>query len=103
MSGRALKNQDRQRSKRAMIYTVIPYITVREYTRDCLSSLQRQTVAGHGIIVVNDGSTDGTKEMLQKEFPEVIVLQGDGNLFLDGRPSIWASGKPLTLDGRICF
>jgi len=25
-----------------------------------------------------------TKEMLQKEFPEVIVLQGDGKFILDG-------------------
>lgn len=64
-----------------MMYIVIPVHNRREYTRDCLCSLQRQTVTGHRIIVVDDGSTDGTSEMLRSEFPEVIVLQGDGNLF----------------------
>jgi GT2 family glycosyltransferase len=30
---------------------------------------------------VDDGSTDGTNVMLEAEFPDVIVLRGDGNLF----------------------
>jgi len=33
------------------------------------------------VIIVDDGSTDGTGEMLAKEFPQVIVIPGDGNLF----------------------
>src|SRR5260221_7235562 len=65
----------------AMVYIVIPVHNRKKFTRDCLRSLQRQTVAGHRTIVVDDGSTDGTAEMLRSEFPDVIVLQGDGNLF----------------------
>ena len=42
--------------------------------------MRNQTI-DHKTIVVDDGSTDGTKEMLQTEFPEIIVLDGDGNLF----------------------
>ncbi len=64
-----------------MMYIVIPVHNRKEYTRDCLCSLQRQTVSGHRTIVVDDGSTDGTAAMLRSEFPEVMVLQGDGNLF----------------------
>lgn len=30
-------------------------------------------------IVIVDGSTDGTLEMLEKEFPEAIIVRGDGN------------------------
>ena len=36
-------------------------------------------------IICDDGSTDGTTEYLQQYFPEVILLQGDGNLW-------WSAG-----------
>ena len=65
----------------ALIYIVIPVHNRKEFTRNCLHSLQRQTVTATQIIVVDDGSTDGTNEMLVKEFPGVIVLSGNGDLF----------------------
>src|SRR5258705_1835881 len=63
------------------IYIIIPVHNRKEFTRNCLYSLERQTRPCHQIIVVDDGSTDGTSEMLAKEFPGVIVLSGDGSLF----------------------
>ncbi len=65
----------------ALIYIVIPVHNRKEFTRNCLYSLQRQTIFFHRVIVVDDGSTDGTSEMLVKEFPDVIILSGNGNLF----------------------
>jgi GT2 family glycosyltransferase len=35
-------------------------------------------------VVVDDGSTDGTGEMIDEEFPDVILLMGDGNLWWVG-------------------
>jgi len=64
-----------------MICIVIPVHNRKKFTRDCLLSLRNQTLRADYIIVVNDGSTDGTEEMIGHEFPEVIVLHGDGNLF----------------------
>src|SRR6185295_5128576 len=64
------------------IYIVIPVHNRKTFTRDCLRSLENQTVANHHrIIIVDDGSQDGTDEMLSIEFPDVIVLSGNGNLF----------------------
>lgn len=64
-----------------MIYIVIPVHNRKDFTKDCIESLKNQTYKDFKIIIVDDGSTDGTSEMLKNEFPNVIVLQGDGNLF----------------------
>ncbi|WP_299989677.1 glycosyltransferase family 2 protein [uncultured Pontibacter sp.] len=64
-----------------MISIVIPVFNRKEYTRDCLQSLKKQTDQRFKVIIVDDGSTDGTEDMLREEFPEVEVLKGSGNLF----------------------
>jgi GT2 family glycosyltransferase len=64
-----------------MIYIVIPVFNRIKFTRDCLDSLNKQTNKQFKVVVVDDGSTDGTAQMLKEEYPEVIVLNGDGNLF----------------------
>lgn len=63
-----------------LVYIVIPVHNRMEYTRECIASLKDQ-IPEDQIIIVDDGSTDGTKEMLATRFPHVIVLSGDGNLF----------------------
>jgi GT2 family glycosyltransferase len=64
-----------------MICIVIPVHNRKKFTEDCLLSLRDQTHPADFVIVVDDGSSDGTAEILCQEFPEVIVLHGDGNLF----------------------
>ncbi|GAA4437993.1 glycosyltransferase family 2 protein [Pontibacter saemangeumensis] len=64
-----------------MIYIVIPVFNRKEYTKECLESLRAQTNQGFSVVIVDDGSTDGTEAMLRDEFPEVVVLKGDGGLF----------------------
>ena len=65
-----------------LVYIIIPVHNRKEFTRSCLRALHHQTVSDQlRIIVVDDGSSDGTGEMLAIEFPDVIVLHGDGNLF----------------------
>lgn len=62
---------------------VIPVHNRRELTLQCLKSLGRADCEGltvH-IIVVDDGSTDGTSEHIRREHPDVQIVSGDGNLF----------------------
>jgi GT2 family glycosyltransferase len=64
-----------------MLYIIIPVFNRKEHTRKCLESLYCQIFREFKIIIVDDGSTDGTKEMLKNNFPEVSVIFGDGNLW----------------------
>jgi GT2 family glycosyltransferase len=63
------------------ICIVIPVHNRIRYTRSCLRSLYQQSFGNFEIIVVDDGSKDGTGEMIESEFPDVVVLRGDGNLW----------------------
>ena len=63
------------------IYIIIPVHNRKEFTRQCLQSLQKQTNKNFNVIIIDDGSTDGTEEMIKSEFSEVILLKGDGNLW----------------------
>ncbi|RAK69373.1 glycosyltransferase family 2 protein [Hymenobacter edaphi] len=64
-----------------MLYIVIPVFNRLAYTRACLDALRRQTTQQFRTVVVDDGSTDGTAEVLAREYSEVIVVPGTGQLF----------------------
>ncbi|MFC6222990.1 glycosyltransferase family 2 protein [Hymenobacter artigasi] len=64
-----------------MLYIIIPVFNRLPYTRGCLNSLRQQSCRDFRIIVVDDGSTDGTAQALATEFPEVEVVTGNGSLF----------------------
>ena len=83
---------------------VIPVHNRREITRTCLLALRRQTYTHFTTVVVDDGSSDGTWEMLAAEFPEVIALRGDGSLWWTGatnRGCAWALGRGERFDAVV--
>ena len=46
--------------------------------RDCLDSLRRQTVTAR-IIIVDNASTDNSREIIRNEYPEFLLLELDEN------------------------
>lgn len=47
---------------------------------DCLSSLQRQTFGEVAVMVVDNASSDGTVELIRRDFPQVMVLRNPQNV-----------------------
>lgn len=60
---------------------VIPTFNRKKQLSALLSLFKKQIVKDiqFKIVVVVDGSTDGTIEMLEKEFPEIHIVKGSGN------------------------
>ena len=65
------------------IVAVIPVHNRRTTTLQCLKSLSRCLGSGIdlSVIVVDDGSTDGTSGAISQHFPYVETIKGDGSLF----------------------
>ncbi|MGL5871927.1 MAG: glycosyltransferase family 2 protein [Xenococcaceae cyanobacterium] len=67
------------------VYIIIPVHNRKNITLQCLENLARnQDLQHYHIVVVDDGSTDGTTEAIEHLYPEVTVLKGDGNLWWTG-------------------
>lgn len=61
------------------IYIIIPTYNRRQLLKQCLKSLNNQTCQNFQVLVVVDGSTDGTLEMLKNEYQAVDFIIGNGN------------------------
>ncbi len=62
-----------------MISVVIPNWNGKRYLEVCLESLRRQSYRDFEIIVVDNGSTDGSVEFVRRAFPEVRLLGFERN------------------------
>jgi len=53
-------------------------------TREFLDSARGLTYPNYRTIVIDDGSSDGTGTTIARDYPEVILLAGDGDLWQSG-------------------
>lgn len=60
------------------IYCVIPNWNGKDYITNCLRSIVSQSIKAN-IIVVDNGSVDGSVDLIEKEFPEVFLIKNDKN------------------------
>lgn len=67
---------------------VIPVLNQLAYTQGCLRCLEADIAAGVQVVVIDNGSTDGTKEWLAAQ-PSITVLRNDENR---GCAAAWNQG-----------
>ena len=67
------------------IYIIIPVHNRKALTLVCLENLKTNVdLQKYQVIVVVDGSSDRTAEEVAENYPEVTILEGDGNLWWTG-------------------
>ncbi len=67
---------------------VLVHLNSYGHTSLCLKSLRSMTYENALVIVVDNGSVDGTGKILQEEFPEVTHLRSEENLGFTGGNNI---------------
>lgn len=68
-----------------LVSIIVPNWNGKEMLKTCLHSLMRLKYPSYEMIVVDNASTDGSPEMVEKEFPEARLIVNEKNLF-------WAGG-----------
>ena len=71
-----------------IFHVVIPVFNRLPLTIRCLESVIAQTDQGMEILLVDDGSTDGTSEVIRRRFPRVQIIAGDGTLWWSGAANL---------------
>ena len=53
-------------NKTPLITIIVPVYNTKQYLKECLETIRRQTLDKIEIILVNDGSTDGSQSICEE-------------------------------------
>lgn len=82
-----------------MVSVIIPTYNSRKYIEEALNSVFKQTYKDLEIIVVDDGSIDGTEELLKKYKDQIIYIKKTNG----GEASARNKGLEVAKGDHICF
>lgn len=68
----------------AKIHILLPAHNRSEVTRRLVECLKAQTFSTYHLILIDDGSTDGTSEIVRSLIPDVTILRGKGDWWWAG-------------------
>lgn len=70
--------------RQALVSIIIPHWNGKHHLPTCLEALRRQTYSHMEVILVDNGSTDGSQAFLHEAYPEVRLLELGRNLGFTG-------------------
>jgi GT2 family glycosyltransferase len=86
------------------IYILLPVHNRRKVTQCFIDCLKAQTFQNCHLILIDDGSTDGTAEMVQQEIESLTVIRGNGNWWWAGslqQGYLWLKSQKINLSDLI--
>jgi GT2 family glycosyltransferase len=87
-----------------MIYILLPVHNRKLITEKLIKCLSIQTSKQFRILLIDDGSTDGTDQMVLSYFPDSVILRGYGSLWWAGSLSLgdkWLRKQLLKLEDGV--
>jgi len=66
------------------VYILLPVHNRNEITRGFIKCLSAQTFSNYHLVLIDDGSSDGTAEMVKEYIPSATVLRGNGDWWWAG-------------------
>lgn len=67
-----------------LVSIIIPHLNGRHHLDDCFNSLRQQTWPDFEVLLVDNGSTDGTQDYVRQQFPEVKIIELERNYGFTG-------------------
>ncbi|HSX58183.1 MAG TPA: glycosyltransferase family 2 protein [Candidatus Saccharimonadales bacterium] len=61
------------------VTVIIPTFNKKDLLEECLNSLQKQALSQFDTVVVDNGSSDGTSQLIEEKFPEVRIIRNEKN------------------------
>jgi len=89
-----------------MIYIFLPVHNRIEATKKFVDCLLSQELTDYHLILIDDGSTDNTFEMVKEKINNLTVISGDGNLWWAGslhKAYLFLKEKGITGDDYVLF
>jgi GT2 family glycosyltransferase len=66
------------------LYILLPVHNRKQITQRIITCLQQQTFQDYHLLLIDDGSTDGTAEMVKERISSLTILQGRGDWWWGG-------------------
>ena len=66
------------------VYILLPVHNRKKITANFIACLKNQSYSNYHLILIDDGSNDGTSEMVRNEIENLTVITGKGNWWWGG-------------------
>lgn len=71
-------------NNKSTIYIICGVHNEIEHLRRLLNCFDNQIFKNYKMVIVDDGSTDGTENFIREKYPHAILIKGDGKLWWTG-------------------
>ncbi len=75
-------------AKKIKVCVVVPVFNRINLTLRFIKSFQKSEFHDYKLVIIDDGSTDGTGKILNEMHPEIVVLPGTGDLWWSGGTNV---------------